>query len=132
MYKNPLKQDKQTGSQKGKSKIFIASTSPPQSRSPVTVSPETVGISSAEVVTDKVTDRSPVTVSPMQVTDPPVGVISEEREIKNIYSQESPQPPPGDNPIGEFLGNTSHGSNTEVLPKIDFDAIEWEEVAGHE
>ena len=129
MYKNPLKQDKQTGSQKGKSKIFIASTSPPQSRSPVTVSPETVGISSAEVVTDKVTDRSPVTVSPMQVTDPPVGVISEEREIKNIYSQESPQPPPGDNPIGEFLGNTSHGSHTEVLPKIE--DIEWEE-AGHE
>lgn len=37
-------------------------------------------------------------------------------------------------PVGneKFLGNNGHGNGAEMLPKIDPDTIEWEEVAGHE
>jgi len=66
-------------------------------------------------------------VTPGGVTRGNTGVTGVTEEVTEA-SLPVTSPPGNEN----FLGDTSHGSDTEVLPKIDFDAIEWEEEAGHE
>jgi hypothetical protein len=119
--------------QVGKSKIYIPNSSPaPQSRSPVTVSPESVDKYGGLGGDSTVTDRSPVTVS-----QPPAGVSENKEEDQNNSLYVEAQKPPGGmevsatrevDPDEEALGNKTPAHHVETFPNNDLpslDEVEW-------